>query len=84
VPEDLPGPAAKLLATFNYAMIALVGYIFVWYGYEYAVLGMTRYSFGLRAPMVFLYAAMPITGVFLFLFLVERLISLWSGEERRP
>ena len=81
LPSELPPVLATSLALFGHAMIAIVAVVFIWYGYQFSVLGLSRFSFSTGWPMVYLYAAMPVAGVMTLLFLIERIAVDWAKND---
>ena len=83
LPDDLPASVEKALVALSLALVTVVALVFVWYGADYARLGITRLSFSMGFPMVYIYAGLPIAGAAMLLFLVERFHVLFaSGTER--
>ena len=83
LPDDLPAPVEKALVALSLALVTVVALVFLWYGADYARLGITRLSFSMGFPMVWIYVGMPIAGAAMLLFLVERFHLLFtSGPER--
>ena len=80
LPETMGPLWDKVLAAFGYLMVTATGVIFLWYGLEYAVLGLTRQSISMGFPMFYLYVSMPVTGAAMLLFLIERWHGLWLGD----
>ena len=78
LPNELPPVLANGLELFGHLMIAVAAAVFVWYGYEFSVLGLSRFSYSTGWPMVYLYAAMPVAGVLTLLFLIERIADYWT------
>ena len=81
LPSELPRVLGTSLALFGYAMIAAAAAVFVWYGYQFSVLGLSRFSYSTGLPMVHLYAAMPVAGVLTLLFVIERIGSHWVSDD---
>ena len=71
----------KLVPTVTYAVTFVLALAFVRYGGEYALLGRTRYSDTMAFPMIIVYVSLPISGVAMILFLIERTIITWTGLE---
>lgn len=78
---DTMGPFwDKALVAFNDGMVTIAALIFLGYGLDYAILGLTRLSFSMGFPMFYIYVSLPITGAVMLLFLIERAHALWSGD----
>ena len=83
LPDDLPAAVEKAFVALSLSLVTIVALVFLWYGAEYARLGITRLSFSMGFPMVYIYAGMPIAGAAMLLFLAERFHHLFaSGSER--
>jgi TRAP-type C4-dicarboxylate transport system permease small subunit len=81
---DTMGPFwDKTLMVFSHGMVTVTALVFLWYGLDYAILGMTRLSFSMGFPMFYIYVSLPITGAVMLLFLIERYHALWTGEAER-
>lgn len=52
---------------FDYAVCILVGYIFVRYGYEYALSGFGRTMMAVKVPMAYIYSVVPSSGVIIII-----------------
>lgn len=81
LPSNMPYLLRTGLAIFGYAMTGVMAIVFIWYGYQFSVLGLSRFSYSTGLPMVYLYAAMPISGVLTVLYLIEEFIGLWVEED---
>lgn len=82
LPERLPGIWDKALVVFIHLMSTIVALLFLWYGYDYAILGLTRYSVSMDFPMFYIYVSMPIAGAAMLLFLIEKFYEAWRGVAR--
>ena len=80
MPDNLDPFWDKALITFSYGMVTVIALVFLWYGLEYALLGLTRLSFSMGFPMFYIYISLPITGAAMLLFLIERYHALWTGD----
>ena len=83
LPASLPRPLDRSLDAFAFVMAAVTGIVFLWFGADYARLGMTRLSYSMGFPMFYIYVSMPIAGASMLLFLVERLHTLWKDGSGR-
>ena len=81
LPETMGPLLDKLVPTVTYAVTFVLALAFVRYGSEYALLGRTRYSDTMAFPMIIVYVSLPISGVAMILFLIERTIITWTGLE---
>ena len=83
LPDDLPASIEKALVALSLGLVTVVALVFLWYGADYARLGITRLSFSMGFPMVYIYAGMPIAGAAMLLFLVERFHLLFASGRVR-
>ncbi len=83
LPESLPPMLDKGLTALSHALVMVAAIVFLWYGADYARLGLTRLSFSMGFPMFYLYIALPIAGGAMFLFLIERFQVLFFGRPAR-
>ena len=72
LPPSLPGVVDKSLAALTNALYLATAVIFIWYGFQYAVLGLGKFSFSMGFPMIYIFMSMPVTGAIMLVFLVER------------
>ena len=68
----------SVLIAFGHLMVTVTAFVFLWFGSRYAILGLTRMSFSMGFPMIYIYISLPITGAIMFLFLIERFHALWA------
>ena len=78
LPDDLPAAVEKTVVALSLSLVTIVAIVFLWYGAEYARLGVTRLSFSMGFPMVYIYVGMPIAGAAMLLFLAERFHLLFT------
>ena len=83
LPDDLPAMVEKALVALSLSLVTIVAAVFLWYGADYARLGITRLSFSMGFPMVYIYAGMPIAGAAMLLFLAERFHILFASGPQR-
>ena len=79
MPDTMGAFLDKLVPTLTYIVIIILGLFFARYGYQYAILGLTRYSDTMGFPMFYIYISLPVSGVAMVLFVTERLIGTWTG-----
>ena len=80
LPENLGPFWEKALMAFSLGMVTVIALVFLWYGLDYAILGLTRLSVSMGFPMFYIYISLPTTGAVMLLFLIERAHALWSGD----
>ena len=81
LPSEMPRLLKTSLAIFGYTMTGVMALVFIWYGYQFSVLGLSRFSYSTGLPMVYLYAAMPIAGILIVLFLIEKIAGHWVEHD---
>ncbi|MEL7281148.1 MAG: TRAP transporter small permease subunit [Pseudomonadota bacterium] len=62
-----------------YIAIMIFGLLFVWYGWEYAMVGSIQKSVMLRANLLWIYASVPLAGVIWVLFSAYHLAEAVSA-----
>ncbi len=67
--------ANAALDVFGDVMIFIVLYVFIFSGWEFALLGLRRATRVLQLPQTILFLAFPVSGVFMALFGIENLIA---------
>ena len=81
MPSSLPRTWDRLLTAFSHLAVTVMAIVFVWYGFDYAVLGLNRLSFSMGFPMTYIYISMPIAGAAILLFLIEKFHALWTERD---
>ena len=81
LPSEMHHLLRTSLALLGYTMTGVLAFVFIWYGYQFSVMGLSRFSFSTGLPMVYLYAAMPVAGVLTLLFLIERIAGDWVKND---
>ena len=75
-----------VLHIFAYAVCALIGYIFVRYGYIYTLSGMKRTMMCCKIPIGYVYMIMPFSGLVIVINSIEMIVkgirTLARGERR--
>src|SRR5699024_1280293 len=50
-------------------------YVMVFHGYSFTMMGLSRFSTVLTIPLAYTFAAIPVSGLCMFLFIIERTTS---------
>ena len=79
LPESMGPFLDKLVLSFTHVTTAILAVVFAWFGYEYAILSLTRYSDTMGFPMFYINVSVPVSGVAMLLFVAERLIDTWTS-----
>lgn len=82
MPSNLRPAIDRALWLVVYAVTTFVAFLFLYYGWKYAVFGLRRYSISMKFQMTYIYASMPVAGVAIALFLAERVVTLFRAETR--
>lgn len=64
-----------VLDIISHVVVFVLIYIFVYHGYQYAVIGFSKMSTSISMPQGYLFASLPIGGVAMGLFTLELLIK---------
>ncbi len=64
-----------ILTTFSDIVIFSVFFVLVWGGVKFTAMGFSRFLISLPVSMAWLFVAMPISGVAMFLFGIENVID---------
>ena len=78
--SEMPRIVRLSLAVLVYSVTGVMALVFIWYGYQFSILGLSRFSYSTGLPMVSLYAAMPISGCLTVFYLIEKFGDLWDEE----
>ncbi len=69
-----PHKLKRSVACFNYSLLILFSIILIKYGFTLAVFNMKQLSPAMKIPIGLPYAAIPMGGLFMFVFVVEMLL----------
>jgi len=61
------------LEIIRYIFILIISIIFIVFGINYSILGLTKYSYSTGLPMTIYYIIAPICGGLMVLFIIERI-----------
>ena len=75
--KKLKGLAKKIHDTFCYVVLGYMGVIFAAFGYKLCQVTIAQKSPALKLPMGLVYGVLPICGVLIGLFTVNRVLNLW-------
>src|SRR5690625_3059199 len=56
-------------------IVLLLIYFMIFHGYKFMKMGLSRLSTALTIPLAYTFAAIPVSGLFMFLFTVEQFIN---------
>lgn len=75
---DLAPHKIKLNLSFDliaHIIVLLLIYFMIFHGYTFMKMGFSRFSTALTIPLAYTFAAIPVSGLFMFLFTVEQFIK---------
>lgn len=75
----LPAGLKLLIIRFNYLIITVFAAVLVKHGFELSLFNLNQLSPAMHIPIGLVYAAVPVGGLLIFIFAVEKLVS--PGEE---
>ena len=77
ITETLTGTSRLLAETFNRLVVLAVALCMVWFGWINFLQGFGSFRMPSMTPIASLYAAIPLSGVFIALFTIEQLVNGW-------
>jgi TRAP-type C4-dicarboxylate transport system permease small subunit len=77
--ESLRGHFRLVMETVNRLVILAVGLCLVWFGYENFWHGFGSFRMPSLTPLAWWYLAIPISGLFICLFVIEQLVNGWRN-----
>jgi TRAP-type C4-dicarboxylate transport system permease small subunit len=84
VTDAMRGRLRTCVETMNRLVILGVGVCMVWYGYLNVLTGFGSFRMPSLTPIAYWYAAIPISGVLIILFVVEQLVNGWRHGFDHP
>jgi len=75
VTESMRGRLRQVFEVFNRVVVLAVGLCMVVFGYQNFLTGFGSYRMPSMTPIAYLYAAIPLCGVFVVLFSVEQIVN---------
>jgi TRAP-type C4-dicarboxylate transport system permease small subunit len=75
LPHRMPAALHRAVTLFAHAAVFCVALTFIWFGYDFMILGARQQSEISGLPMVTIYIAWPIAGVSWVIFLAERIVK---------
>lgn len=64
----------KYLDIFVYTAMLILGFVLLIYGKEYALMGLGRVSPVMHIRMIWIYAAIPVGGLLMIIYIIEKLL----------
>jgi TRAP-type C4-dicarboxylate transport system permease small subunit len=88
ITDAMTGTTRHLVETFNRLVVLGCGLCMVGFGWENFLHGFGSFRMPSLTPLAWWYLAIPISGVFVCLFVIEQLVNGWRhgfpGPERPP
>jgi TRAP-type C4-dicarboxylate transport system permease small subunit len=87
ITDAMTGPARFLVEIFNRLVILVCGLCMVGFGWQNFLHGFGSFRMPSLTPLAWWYLAIPISGAFVCLFVVEQLVNGWRhgfGTRARP
>lgn len=82
--ESMHGRKRQLFETFNRLVMLAVAISMVWFGYLNFLDGFRSLRMPSMTPLASLYAAIPLCGALVALFVVEQLVNGWKNGFAEP
>ena len=82
--ESMHGRKRQLFETFNRLVMLAVALSMVWFGYLNFLDGFRSLRMPSMTPLASLYAAIPLCGALVALFVVEQLVNGWKNGFAEP
>jgi TRAP-type C4-dicarboxylate transport system permease small subunit len=79
IARSLGGGRRLVLETISHLILLAVAIFLAVYGFAFALLGLGLYSQPSGTPLALTTAAIPVSGVLIALFTIERLVNGWRG-----
>jgi TRAP-type C4-dicarboxylate transport system permease small subunit len=78
----LKGTAANIIIIVNTALIGFFGAYIVLHGIKLIIAGGNIKTSGIRLPYGYIYAAVPLGGLLIFIFSIEKLLQMFMHNKR--
>lgn len=83
LPQSMAPWLQRILAVMVLVMVAVIAVVMVLGGIRFTEIGMTRISTTSGIRLAWVYAAIPVSGFSMLIFVIEQLISVARGERAR-
>jgi TRAP-type C4-dicarboxylate transport system permease small subunit len=84
VAESLHGEARRAAEILIRLVVLSVGLCMIWFGYLNFMRGFGSFRLPSNTPIASLYAAIPLSGVLIALFMVEQIVNGWRNGFEHP
>jgi TRAP-type C4-dicarboxylate transport system permease small subunit len=84
VTDSMQGRLRFFAESANRIVILAVGATMVWFGFINFLNGFGNFRMPSLTPLASYYAAIPLSGVFVVLFMIEQLVNGWKNGYERP
>ena len=82
--ESLSGAKRMVFETFNRVVVLIVAFCMIYYGYLNFLDGFRSLRMPSMTPLSSLYAAIPLCGILVALFIIEQLVNGWRHGFAEP
>ena len=79
ITETMRGMTRRLVETFNRCVVLAVGFCMTYFGYINFLQGFGNFRMPSMTPLASYYAAIPLSGVMIALFVIEQLVNGWRN-----
>lgn len=83
LPEGMPSWLRWAVAVLVLTLVAVIGFVMVSGGLRFTAIGMDRISTTSGIRLAWVYAAVPVAGFSILLFVVEKFVGIARGEHAR-
>lgn len=83
LPEEMPAWLQRTVEVMVLSLIALIALVMFFGGLRFAEIGWTRISTTSGIRLAWVYAAIPVSGFSILLFVAEQLVDVFRGERAR-
>ena len=83
LPEEMPTWLQRTVEVVVLALIGVIALVMVFGGLRFAEIGWTRISTTSGIRLAWVYAAIPVSGFSILLFVTEQLVDVFRGEQAR-
>ena len=73
--NKLSAKGRKIMNLINYTLMLSYSFLFLVKGWEFSIMGLSRYSSALGIPQFWLFISMPIAGFFMTIYLISLILN---------
>lgn len=83
LPQSMPTWLQRTIEISVLVLVGIIGFIMVYGGLRFAEIGLTRISTTSGVRLAWVYAAIPVSGFSILVFVSQQLVSVARGERAR-